>query len=229
MVHPESPIIDFYPIDFRNDLNGKKFQWQAVALLPFIDAQRLRASLAPLGATLTAEESQRNKFGSNLLFISASSTLGRTAIKAALGLGTVTLSANAQESPSFCGQLTQSPLLPPSGADLEPPTAAGQFARYSPSKVVGVAYTTPPFVPHSPQLLAGTVLPPQTLSPQDKPRVSHDAVQATQGLVHSFSNGSAHKKGGNDNRGSLGRAPGRQRAAQTPATRMILGAMGTRK
>ena len=29
MVHPESTIIDFYPIDFRNDLNGKKYQWQA--------------------------------------------------------------------------------------------------------------------------------------------------------------------------------------------------------
>ena len=29
MVDARSPIIDFYPIDFRNDLNGKKFSWQA--------------------------------------------------------------------------------------------------------------------------------------------------------------------------------------------------------
>ena len=29
MVDAHSPIIDFYPIDFRNDLNGKKFSWQA--------------------------------------------------------------------------------------------------------------------------------------------------------------------------------------------------------
>ena len=66
MVHPESTIIDFYPIDFKNDLNGKKYQWQAVALLPFIDAARLRASLAPLAHTLTEEEAKRNSFGSEV-------------------------------------------------------------------------------------------------------------------------------------------------------------------
>ena len=46
MVHPASPIIDFYPIDFRAD------QRQEVLVagdrnLPFIDAARLRFSLAP--------------------------------------------------------------------------------------------------------------------------------------------------------------------------------------
>ena len=56
MVTPNSPIIDFYPIDFKNDLNGKRHQWQAISLLPFIDAARLRAALAPLLPTLTAEE-----------------------------------------------------------------------------------------------------------------------------------------------------------------------------
>lgn len=37
----ESPIIDYYPLDFRTDLNGKKQEWEAVVLIPFIDEGRL--------------------------------------------------------------------------------------------------------------------------------------------------------------------------------------------
>ena len=37
MTDEHSPILDFYPLDFSIDLNGKRQEWEAVVLIPFID------------------------------------------------------------------------------------------------------------------------------------------------------------------------------------------------
>lgn len=57
MSDPKSTIIDFYPEDFKIDLNGKKFAWQGVALLPFVDENRLFKALKPYYNELTEAES----------------------------------------------------------------------------------------------------------------------------------------------------------------------------
>ncbi|MGH0136330.1 UNVERIFIED_CONTAM: hypothetical protein FKN15_036028 [Acipenser sinensis] len=37
MISEDSPIIEYYPLDFKTDLNGKQQEWEAVVLIPFID------------------------------------------------------------------------------------------------------------------------------------------------------------------------------------------------
>lgn len=70
MSDPFSQIIDMYPIDFVVDLNGKKFEWMGVALLPFLDEARLHSTLRQVYGDLTEDEIRRNSVGQDRLFVS---------------------------------------------------------------------------------------------------------------------------------------------------------------
>lgn len=70
MSDPESEIIDFYPEDFPVDLNGKKFAWQGVVLLPFIDEKRLLTAMEKVYPLLTEDETSRNTHGKEVLLLS---------------------------------------------------------------------------------------------------------------------------------------------------------------
>ncbi|XP_076757497.1 5'-3' exoribonuclease pacman isoform X2 [Xylocopa sonorina] len=71
-----SPIIDYYPDEFQTDLNGKEREWEAVVLIPFIDAKDLLEAMAPHYAKLTSEERARNKHGPMCLFSYTENNLG---------------------------------------------------------------------------------------------------------------------------------------------------------
>lgn len=70
MTEDNSPIIDFYPHEVDVDLNGKTASWEAVVLLSFVDEKRLLAALKPVEARLNPEETKRNSYGKDILFIS---------------------------------------------------------------------------------------------------------------------------------------------------------------
>ena len=54
----------FYPDSFTVDMNGKRWPWEAVTLLPFIDSEKLiEASRSIDDSMLTEEEKRLNKFG----------------------------------------------------------------------------------------------------------------------------------------------------------------------
>lgn len=75
MSDEDSPILDFYPVDFPLDLNGKKFAWQGVAILPFIDEKRLLDAMATKYPELSDDEKKRNEFGKETLMFSQESQL----------------------------------------------------------------------------------------------------------------------------------------------------------
>eukprot|EP00039_Didymoeca_costata_P026411 m.15885 g.15885 ORF g.15885 m.15885 type:complete len:1314 (+) comp5516_c0_seq1:151-4092(+) len=60
MLSEMSPIIDFYPLEFETDLNGKKQDWEALVLIPFIDEKRLLEAMETRLPHLSVEERGRN-------------------------------------------------------------------------------------------------------------------------------------------------------------------------
>uniref|UniRef100_A0A8C9ZFK0 5'-3' exoribonuclease 1 n=1 Tax=Sander lucioperca TaxID=283035 RepID=A0A8C9ZFK0_SANLU len=61
MTSENSPIIEYYPVDFKTDLNGKQQEWEAVVLIPFIDERCLLAAMEPYNLKMTKEEKARNR------------------------------------------------------------------------------------------------------------------------------------------------------------------------
>jgi len=46
MYDSNSPILDFYPLEFEQDLNGKKQEWEEIVKIPFIDEEKLLRAMS---------------------------------------------------------------------------------------------------------------------------------------------------------------------------------------
>lgn len=66
----KSMIHDFYPASFETDLNGKRNDWEAVVLIPFIEEKRLLDAIESKRNRLTREENLRNTHGSHIECVS---------------------------------------------------------------------------------------------------------------------------------------------------------------
>ncbi|XP_073951725.1 5'-3' exoribonuclease pacman isoform X1 [Choristoneura fumiferana] len=76
MTDEDSAIVHYYPINFETDLNGKKNDWEAVVLIPFIDEVNLLSAMAPCYQRLTEEELNRNTHGPMLVYNWTAESLG---------------------------------------------------------------------------------------------------------------------------------------------------------
>lgn len=149
MTDPSSPIIDYYPENFEIDLNGKRFAWQGVALLPFIDEKRLNDALVPLKDLLTDEEKERNSFGDTCVIVHKNTHLGKLRSKKESEDGSDLKRIPAEAA---WGQLFGKTSYP--------------LSNYGGTK--GAVYTLvfhlPTFKPHSSQLLLAAIVPPSVLN-----------------------------------------------------------------
>lgn len=153
MVDPQSPIIDYYPDDFAIDLNGKRFAWQGVALLPFIDEGRLRAALDPLKRELSEEEKKRNSFGECHIMVHRSSLLGKCRRKKVSEDGSELKKVPVDKANGLLFGKASYPLKEYGG---------------NKGKALTMRFELPPYSPHESKLLAAAVVSKDVLSGLDK-------------------------------------------------------------
>lgn len=170
MDDPESPIIDFYPDDFKIDLNGKKFAWQGVALLPFVDEKRLLTSLKEVYPHLTRAEERRNVRGDDRLYIGKN----HTGYSFLLGLyeGDRNFSKEINLVPKFFGGIGGRILL--SEQVVEPNQTLKSIIPGQPdlhrNQALCVRFRDPAYDDDfifPAKRLPGAVSPPQVLKPED--------------------------------------------------------------
>ncbi|XP_043792293.1 5'-3' exoribonuclease 2 homolog isoform X1 [Apis laboriosa] len=167
MSDPKSPIIDFYPEDFKIDLNGKKFAWQGVALLPFVDEKRLFKALEPYYDCLTEAEKIRNVRGDDRLYIG----LGNSGYNFMKGLYTNHVRSDAETSICIDGMrgtvlLTEDCVG--DGATL--PSPINGLLPIRNNKVYCIKFRDPKYSSNfifPAKKLKGVREPPKVLKPQD--------------------------------------------------------------
>ncbi|GAX79417.1 hypothetical protein CEUSTIGMA_g6858.t1 [Chlamydomonas eustigma] len=174
----KSTILDFYPNDFAVDMNGKRFAWQGVALLPFIDEARLLAATTPLLEKLTEEEKRRNGKRMELLYVHSTHPLAPHIFELEAKFGHLSAAERAE------GTLSCVPLDPKSsccmhgflllcGGDACPsalPAPFGLGEDVTNNKVLCSCYKLPPSLTHQPVIMEGTVLDPPILTDIDRPQ-----------------------------------------------------------
>lgn len=58
----ESPLADLYPIDFPRELEGKNAEWQAIPIIPMVNASRIFKAVGSTQLTETQSKEYRNKY-----------------------------------------------------------------------------------------------------------------------------------------------------------------------
>ncbi|CAL1361756.1 unnamed protein product [Linum trigynum] len=173
-----SPIADFYPANFEIDMNGKRFSWQGICKLPFIDEARLLSEIAKLEHTLTDDEKRRNSLGWDILFVHKSNPLAIVIVSfsdKSSQLELLDVKAELEIDPKTSGGMNgyicidQNPVWP-----REICSPINCWPALANIGVITVFYKYPPSHRHISNLPEGVILPDKSVSKKDivPPQVS---------------------------------------------------------
>lgn len=118
MTSDQSPIIEYYPVDFVCDTAGKRNPWEFTVLLPFIDGNKLSSTCKQLVTDdmLSDEEREMNGFG-NAVILSFDSNKELSSRRAAKKLGVNIISYISkdpadEDAPRFSPAILPRTILP---------------------------------------------------------------------------------------------------------------------
>ncbi|KAG8629244.1 hypothetical protein KVT40_003109 [Elsinoe batatas] len=200
MTEPDSDIVDFYPEDFEIDLNGKKFAWQGVALLPFIDEKRLLAAMATKYPGLTDDERARNEVGNDDLIFSTQHPLYDDVAMHFYSkkAGAPKLALNYRKSDGLVGKVTKNEDYIPSSSLTFPLEGAG-MPDLEEDNSITVHYSMPPSTHlHKSMLLPGVKLPTPMLDATDADAIRNYTRDRPRGPPRDRNGGHRGGRGGFD-------------------------------
>ncbi|KAL8777455.1 MAG: hypothetical protein Q9194_002546 [Teloschistes cf. exilis] len=198
MSDEDSEIIDFYPTEFPIDLNGKKFAWQGVALLPFIDEKRLLDAMATKYPLLSAEDAARNEMGRDVLIIS-----DRHPLYEALAMnfyskrqGSPKHTLDPKISEGLAGKVEKNEQYLPQSA-LVFPLEGGGMPDLEDDHSISVHYEMPKSIHvHKSMLLRGAQPAPPTLNREDIEETKGRAARSGRSYGNASSRGNHGGRGG---------------------------------
>jgi 5'-3' exoribonuclease 2 len=180
MTEGDSPIIDFYPTEFEVDMDGKKWEWQGVVKLPFINTERLLTAMRTVYDQLDEEEVHRNSAGPSVLYVSENHK-AYNAISTVYTKRTDTLMLDARLTDGLTGEIDKDPECIPRST-LRTPLPDFDLPDIANDKSISVTYSLPKFpegFTFSTQLLKGVKLE-NTLGYEDVQLATFEKIDTRQ-------------------------------------------------